>query len=155
LVCLVVCGFASASPGRQQFELEGCANCHRLIAAGANSTVGPDLSYLNPTIAVVVGKVLNGGGGMPSYRGAMSKKQLATLAYWTSWAANLATLSPARVKTIQKHLAKLGYYHYPISGVYGAATTAAVEAFQKANRITATGIWGPSTAAAVTRKLPK
>jgi hypothetical protein len=149
----MVCGFASASLGGQLFAHEGCANCHRLIAAGANSTVGPDLSYLNPTIAVVVGKVLGGGGGMPSYRGAMSRKQLATLAYWTSWAANLATLSRARVKAIQEHLAKLGYYHHPINGVYGPTTTVAVEAFQKANHINPTGIWGPSTAAAVARRL--
>jgi hypothetical protein len=151
--CLAVPGIVDASPGGDLFSKEGCASCHTLIAAGATGTVGPDLSYLNPTIAVVVSKLLSGGGGMPSYRGAFSRSQLAMFAYWVSWAANLAVLSPSRVKTIQRHLAKLGYFHHRLTNVYGPATTAAVKTFQKANGLSATGIWGPRTAAAVARQL--
>jgi hypothetical protein len=153
LACLVVPGVSVASPGGALFAREGCASCHTLIAAGATGTVGPDLSYLDPTIAVVVSKLLSGGGGMPSYRGAFSRSQLARFAYWVSWSANLGVLTPSRVEAIQRHLAKLGYFRHRLTGVYGPATSAAVEAFQKANGLTATGIWGPRTADAVARQL--
>jgi peptidoglycan hydrolase-like protein with peptidoglycan-binding domain len=79
--------------------------------------------------------------------------QLAMIPYWVSWAANLAILSPARVGTIQEHLAKLGYFRHLITGVYELATTAAVEAFQNATRLPATGAWGPTTAAVVAGQL--
>ena len=153
LACFGQTHAASASPGSRLFTQEGCSSCHTLVAAGASGKVGPDLTYLNPTTATVIGKVLHGGGGMPSFRHKLSSSQVATLAYWVSWAANLGILSAARVSTIQKHLAKLGYFHRPPTGVYAATTTAAVERFQKLAGLPPTGIWGPETAAAVARRL--
>ena len=152
-LCAVLPGAASASVGGKLFVKEGCSGCHTLIAAGATGKVGPDLSYVNPNSFQVTRKVLEGGGGMPSFRGKMSSAQIATLAYWVSWAANLAVLSVPQVKTIQRHLAKLGYFHQAPNGVYGPLTTAAVETFQRSAGISATGIWGSKTAAAVTHKL--
>jgi hypothetical protein len=62
LVLLVACfalpGPTSASTGGQLFAREGCASCHTLIAAGAAGTTGPDLSYLNPNIAIIRAKGL-------------------------------------------------------------------------------------------------
>ena len=153
VVCLGAPAGGSASTGGDLFAHEGCAACHTLIAAGATGKVGPDLSYLNPNAVIVAARVRSGGGGMPSFRGKLSSAQIATLAYWVSWAANLGTLSPPRVKTIQTHLTKLGYFQQKATGVYGPATTAAVEAFQKQAGLPATGIWGPQTAAAVTKRL--
>lgn len=49
------------------------------------------------------------------------------------------------VKTVQKQLAKLGYYTGKQDGKYGTGTRAAVLSFQKRNKLTADGICGEDT----------
>lgn len=49
------------------------------------------------------------------------------------------------VRTLQTKLKALGYYRGTVDGDYGAATTEAVRAFQKANGLTADGIAGGTT----------
>ncbi len=56
------------------------------------------------------------------------------------------------VEKVQKKLAALGFDPGPIDGEYGAATTAAVRAFQKAGQIEVDGIVGPETRAALSAK---
>ncbi len=51
----------------------------------------------------------------------------------------------AEVRTIQRQLRQLNYYHGPIDGFYGPGTERAVLRFQRANRLTQTGIVGPTT----------
>ncbi|MBQ9264059.1 MAG: peptidoglycan-binding protein [Clostridia bacterium] len=51
----------------------------------------------------------------------------------------------AAVRTVQRKLKELGYYKGDVDGDYGEATTAAVQAFQRANGLTADGIAGSST----------
>lgn len=53
------------------------------------------------------------------------------------------------VSTLQKNLSVLGYYYGEVTGHYGTKTRAAVRAFQKANGLTADGIAGKKTFAAV------
>ena len=53
------------------------------------------------------------------------------------------------VKTIQTKLKNWGYYTGAVDGVYGAKTKAAVVYFQKKNGLTADGIAGPKTLAAM------
>lgn len=53
------------------------------------------------------------------------------------------------VKKIQQRLANWGYYSGSIDGVYGSKTEAAVRKFQKANGLTADGVAGPVTLAAI------
>ena len=53
------------------------------------------------------------------------------------------------VKTIQTKLKKWGYYTGAVDGIYGAKTKAAVVYFQKKNGLTADGIAGPKTLAAM------
>ncbi|MDR2091609.1 MAG: spore cortex-lytic enzyme [Clostridiales bacterium] len=53
------------------------------------------------------------------------------------------------VKTVQKKLKNWGYYSGSVDGIYGAQTAAAVKAFQKKNKLTADGIVGTKTAAAM------
>ena len=67
------------------------------------------------------------------------------------------TLKPgeqgAQVRRLQRALARLGYPPGKIDGQYGSATTQALANFQRANKLTADGILGPATLAALTRSL--
>jgi peptidoglycan hydrolase-like protein with peptidoglycan-binding domain len=58
-----------------------------------------------------------------------------------------------QVVTLQKDLAALHYYSGPDDGVYGPSTKAAVEAFQRANGLTADGIAGAQTLALINKRL--
>lgn len=53
------------------------------------------------------------------------------------------------VKTIQQKLKKWGYYAGSVDGIFGSGTKKAVMAFQKKNKLTADGIVGAKTAAAL------
>ena len=53
------------------------------------------------------------------------------------------------VKQIQTRLKSWGYYKGTVDGVYGSKTQAAVKSFQRANGLTADGIAGPKTLAAI------
>lgn len=53
------------------------------------------------------------------------------------------------VRNIQKKLKNWGYYNGDIDGVYGSRTKAAVTYFQKKNGLTADGVAGPKTLAAM------
>jgi N-acetylmuramoyl-L-alanine amidase len=53
------------------------------------------------------------------------------------------------VTQIQTKLSRWGYYKYAVDGVYGSRTAAAVKSFQKANGLTADGICGKQTLAAM------
>jgi len=70
-----------------------------------------------------------------------------------------ATLKPgdtgAQVKRLQHALTTLGYSTGKIDGQYGPATEAAVKRFQRSNRLTADGIVGPKTLAAIASALSR
>ena len=54
-----------------------------------------------------------------------------------------------KVKELQQKLKRWGYYTGSIDGIFGSGTKAAVKNFQKKNGLTADGIVGPKTAAAL------
>lgn len=58
------------------------------------------------------------------------------------------------VRQLQTRLRSWGYYSGTVDGVYGAKTESAVRAFQKRNGLTADGIVGQKTAAALGLNLP-
>ena len=60
-----------------------------------------------------------------------------------------AALSASQTKTVQTKLKNWGYYSGAIDGIYGPKTKAAVISFQKKNGLTADGIVGAKTAAAL------
>jgi peptidoglycan hydrolase-like protein with peptidoglycan-binding domain len=66
----------------------------------------------------------------------------------------ISTATPAApaVSELQRVMTRLGYYSGPIDGIYGAGTVAGVEAMQKALGVTADGIYGPETHAALKNK---
>lgn len=53
------------------------------------------------------------------------------------------------VRSIQKKLKSWGYYNGEVDGIYGSKTKAAVVYFQKKNGLTADGVAGPKTLAAM------
>ena len=53
------------------------------------------------------------------------------------------------VKKIQQRLADWGYYSGNVDSIYGSRTETAVKKFQKANGLTADGVAGPATLAAI------
>lgn len=57
--------------------------------------------------------------------------------------------SGSQVKTLQQKLKNWGYYTGSVDGIYGAKTKAAVQYFQRKNNLTADGIAGPKTLAAL------
>jgi hypothetical protein len=67
------------------------------------------------------------------------------------------TLKPGdtgpQVKRLQRALTRLGYSTGKIDGSYGPGTKAAVAAFQKAAGLTADGVVGPATLAALRSRL--
>ena len=53
------------------------------------------------------------------------------------------------VRTIQEKLVRWGYFDGPVDGIFGSKTEAAVRFFQEKNGLTADGIVGPDTLAAL------
>jgi cytochrome c2 len=160
-VALALPASATASGGGQLFGQAGCGGCHTLAAAGATGGGGPNLDQLRPSAAAVRAQVTYGGGGMPSFGASLTSAQIASLAAFVSSAAGggsagvsaaVAGLSTTKVRRIQRQLSRLGFFHHAVTGVYGPVTTAAVTAFQRSAGLTADGLWGPQTAAAVARR---
>ena len=76
-------GSADTSRGKQLFQ-EKCAFCHTLAEANAKGTVGPNLDEAKPSRALVIRRVTNGKGQMPSFRGQLSVEQIREVAAYVS-----------------------------------------------------------------------
>jgi mono/diheme cytochrome c family protein len=72
------------SSGAKVFATAGCKVCHTLKAAGATGSVGPNLDQLQPSDKLVKKQVMNGGGGMPSFKGKLSPAQIDAVAQYVS-----------------------------------------------------------------------
>lgn len=70
----------SAAAGEAVFASAGCGGCHTLDAAGASGNVGPSLDESKPDRALVVDRVTNGRGVMPSFKGQLDEKQIQDVA---------------------------------------------------------------------------
>ena len=77
-------GAGDVAAGKAVFESAGCATCHTLADAGSSGTVGPNLDAAKPPAALVVERVTNGKGAMPSFKGQLSEKQIADVAAYVS-----------------------------------------------------------------------
>jgi Putative peptidoglycan binding domain len=109
--------------------------------------------------------VFSSGGGRPAATTttttATTAPQATTTAPRTQPAAIViaptVTLKPGdkgtQVQLLQSALAHLGYSPGTVDGVYGTSTTTAVTAFQRAHNLTADGILGPASLAALTSAL--
>ena len=62
----------------------GCASCHTLSDAGATGAIGPNLDASKPPPELVVERVTNGLGGMPSFSETLSEEQIQDVAAYVS-----------------------------------------------------------------------
>ena len=62
------------------FADAGCGGCHALEAAGASGAVGPNLDESKPGRDLVIDRVTNGQGAMPSFSDSLSDEQIAAVA---------------------------------------------------------------------------
>ena len=69
-----------AELGREMFNTWSCSACHALSDAGAAGAVGPSLDNPALTRDLIIDRVANGQGAMPSFGGQMSNDEIATLA---------------------------------------------------------------------------
>jgi cbb3-type cytochrome c oxidase subunit III len=70
--------------GKAIFAEAGCGGCHTLAAAGASGTVGPNLDDVKPSKELVIDRVTNGKGVMPSFKDSYSAEQIAAVADYVS-----------------------------------------------------------------------
>ena len=77
-------GEGDAAAGKDVFASAGCASCHTLADAGASGAVGPNLDDAKPTRDLVVDRVTNGKGPMPSFKGQLSETQIQDVAAYVS-----------------------------------------------------------------------
>jgi uncharacterized membrane protein len=74
----------SAAVGRETFAKAGCGNCHTLQDADATGHVGPNLDAARPSASLVIERVTNGKGTMPSFRGDLSETNIADVAAYVA-----------------------------------------------------------------------
>jgi len=73
-------GGGGTADGKSIFAEAGCGGCHTLKAAGASGNVGPNLDDAKPSKELVIDRVTNGMGVMPSFKGDYSAEQIAAVA---------------------------------------------------------------------------
>jgi mono/diheme cytochrome c family protein len=71
-----------AANGAKIFASAGCGGCHTLEAAGSTGNVGPNLDDAKPDFALVVDRVTNGQGAMPSFSDSLSEQEIADVAQY-------------------------------------------------------------------------
>src|SRR3954469_16829655 len=81
-------GQGDAAAGKAVFASAGCGGCHTLDAAKASGNVGPNLDQLKPSFDRVEHQVEVGGGAMPSFKGALSEKQIEDVSAFVSSSAS-------------------------------------------------------------------
>ncbi len=74
--------FAQGDPiaGKKVFLASGCTGCHTLKDAGSHGNVGPNLDNSKPDLALIVNRVTNGQGAMPSFKGQLKPGQIGDVA---------------------------------------------------------------------------
>jgi cytochrome c553 len=78
-------GEGDAAAGKEIFlGGSGCGGCHTLADAGTAGTVGPNLDETQPSYDLVVDRVTNGQGGMPSFSSSLSEQQIQDVAAYVS-----------------------------------------------------------------------
>ena len=78
-------GEGDAEAGKAVFlGTSGCGTCHTLSDAGTSGTVGPNLDDSQPSFDLVVDRVTNGQGAMPSFSASLSEEQIQDVAAYIS-----------------------------------------------------------------------
>ena len=61
-----------------------CGSCHTLADAGTTGAVGPNLDQSKPPKALVIDRVTNGQGAMPSFKDSLDQQQIEAVAEYVS-----------------------------------------------------------------------
>ena len=69
-----------AEAGEAIFNEQGCGGCHVLEAAGSSGSIGPNLDESQPDFELVVDRVTNGSGAMPSFSDKLSEDEINNVA---------------------------------------------------------------------------
>jgi mono/diheme cytochrome c family protein len=77
-------GKVTSNDGKTIFQTAGCSGCHTLADAGATGHVGPNLDQAKPPESLVVDRVTNGKGVMPSFKGKLTPAQIEAVAKYVS-----------------------------------------------------------------------
>jgi cytochrome c6 len=64
-----------------------CGSCHTLADAGTSGSIGPNLDESQPPADLVVDRVTNGAGAMPSFSGSLSEQEIQDVAAYVASAA--------------------------------------------------------------------
>jgi mono/diheme cytochrome c family protein len=75
---------AEAPTDGKSIFAQKCVSCHTLADADASGAVGPNLDQTKPSKDLVVDRVTNGQGGMPSFKGQLSEAQIEAVADYVS-----------------------------------------------------------------------
>jgi uncharacterized membrane protein len=75
---------AQLDTGKSVFLSAGCAGCHTLADAGSTGHVGPNLDSARPSRALVLERVRNGKGAMPSFRPKLSDDEIEAVATYVA-----------------------------------------------------------------------
>jgi mono/diheme cytochrome c family protein len=73
----------STAAGKEVF-LAQCGSCHTFADAGTTGSVGPNLDAAKPPVDLVVERVTNGQGIMPSFSDTLSEQQIADVAAYVA-----------------------------------------------------------------------
>jgi mono/diheme cytochrome c family protein len=65
---------------RELFHSYSCSACHALTDAGAGGSIGPTLDNPSLTRDFVIGRIADGQGAMPSFKGQLADEEIALLA---------------------------------------------------------------------------
>ena len=80
-------GKIATADGKEVFAQAGCGACHTLKDAGSSGAVGPNLDAAKPAKDLVILRVTNGQGVMPSFKGKLTADQIGAVADYVSGAA--------------------------------------------------------------------
>lgn len=69
-----------ATAGEAVYTSAGCGGCHTLEAAGSSGNIGPNLNEAKPPLELVVERVTNGKGAMPSFKDQLDEAQIQNVA---------------------------------------------------------------------------
>jgi mono/diheme cytochrome c family protein len=75
---------AEAPTDGKSFFAQKCVSCHTLADAEASGAVGPNLDQTKPSKELVVDRVTNGQGGMPSFKDQLDAAQIEAVADYVS-----------------------------------------------------------------------
>jgi mono/diheme cytochrome c family protein len=69
-----------AEAGADIYNEQACGGCHTLEAAGSSGSIGPNLDESQPDFELVVERVTNGSGAMPSFSDKLSEDEINNVA---------------------------------------------------------------------------